>query len=243
MTKVNSNIRFPLLKLFALLVLGIVLSSLVQYNIIGTQTQEESIELNPSLYLLSIGLFQILTFLLPAVIWLKYIEMDVYYWDNIKTTSIRITKVVLLFILVYFVANILHSITGNLFDQYYPVWYEKVLEEATAYTSLFQQKQIIWLSILVVGVIPAICEEFFFRAGIFGYLEQKTGSFWHSAILSSILFAGVHLQITQFFPIFLLGMALAGAYYYTRSIWVPIILHMINNTVQIIIIHKGIEWF
>jgi len=243
MDEIKPNIGFPLLRLFALLLLGIVLSSLIQFKITGPQTQEESINLNPTLYLFSIGVFQVLTFLLPALIWIKHVELKVYHFDSINTSLIRLVKIAMLFFLVYIVANIINSITEGILVKYYPSLYENLVEQATLYTNLFQQKRLIWLSILVVGVTPAICEEFFFRAGVFGYLEQKTGSFWHSAILSSIFFAGVHLQFTQFIPIFMLGMALAAAYHYTRSIWVPITLHMINNTVQIIVIYKGVDWF
>ena len=236
------NIGFPLLRLFALLLLGIVLSSLIQHNITGVQSQEDSVNLKPGIYLISLGIFQILTFLLPALIWLKHIDLKVHLFDPTKTSLIRTLKAALLFIAVYVVANIINSITENILIKYYPDLYQNLVEQATLYTNLFQHKHLLWLSIIVVGVIPAVCEEFFFRAGVFGYLEQKTGSFWHSAILSSIFFAGVHFQFTQFLPIFILGMMLAAAYHYTRSIWVPIALHMINNTVQIIIIYKGADW-
>lgn len=243
MSETKQNIGIPLLKLFALLLLGIIVSSFIQYNILGKQTQEDSINKTPILYLITLGIFQLSAFLLPALFWLKHIDLRVQFSNTTHTSASRVLKMILLFIAVFLAANAINALTQHLIAQYAPDFYATLHEEALLFFNLFKQKQTLWLSVFVVGVIPAVCEEFFFRAGIFGYLEQKTGSFWHSAILSSIFFAGVHFQLSQFIPIFILGVTLAAAYHYTRSIWVPIILHMVNNTVQIITIHKGMDWF
>jgi membrane protease YdiL (CAAX protease family) len=92
------------------------------------------------------------------------------------------------------------------------------------------------LILLVIAVIPAVVEEFFFRRIIFSYLLQTSRNFWTPAILSALFFAGMHNHFLSFFPIFLLGLALAFAYYTTKNIWTPIVLHALNNGVSVVLL-------
>lgn len=85
------------------------------------------------------------------------------------------------------------------------------------------------LNILIICIIPAFCEEFFFR----GFL-QRIFMKWirdpHLAIfLAAVIFSAFHFDAVMFFPRFLLGALLGYLFYWTGSLWVPMVGHFINN--------------
>lgn len=85
---------------------------------------------------------------------------------------------------------------------------------------------------LAVGVAP-IVEELFFRGYAYPVLKYHAGD--HARWLSALLFAGVHLYVVNFLPIFLLGWALASMYERSRSLAVPIVAHAtVNGLVAVI---------
>lgn len=91
-----------------------------------------------------------------------------------------------------------------------------------------------WLLIVTMVVIAPIYEEVMFR-GIFwsAIREQFTGSkgAWVATLITSILFSLIHLQY-EFYEmsvIFILALLLGYARSRSGSLYVPILLHVINN--------------
>ena len=86
------------------------------------------------------------------------------------------------------------------------------------------------LTILTVGVCAGICEEFFFRGGLQRLLQE-----WfknpHAAIwVTAAVFSIVHLDPYGFLPRLLLGALLGYAGFWSGSLWLPILLHVLNNS-------------
>jgi membrane protease YdiL (CAAX protease family) len=85
------------------------------------------------------------------------------------------------------------------------------------------------LSLLIAAVLPGVGEELLFR----GVIQKELLQRWknpHAAIwVTAILFSALHFQITGFLPKMLIGVVLGYACYFTKSLWVPIGLHMVNN--------------
>jgi membrane protease YdiL (CAAX protease family) len=55
-------------------------------------------------------------------------------------------------------------------------------------------------------------------------------------LISSLLFALAHLQVTHFIPIFCLGMVLSWARWKSGSLGLPILLHVFNNGVALLLL-------
>jgi hypothetical protein len=92
------------------------------------------------------------------------------------------------------------------------------------------------LAFITVAVTPAIGEELLLR----GVVQRRILKPWfgndHAAIwLAAILFSAMHLEFGGFAPRLLLGVLLGYAYYWTRSLWVPIGLHLLFNGLQVVI--------
>lgn len=90
------------------------------------------------------------------------------------------------------------------------------------------------LNLLIVCVIPAFCEEFFFR----GFL-QRIFMKWlrdpHLCIfLAAVIFSAFHFDAVMFLPRFLLGAMLGYLFYWTGTIWVSAFAHFINNAQYVV---------
>ena len=60
----------------------------------------------------------------------------------------------------------------------------------------------------------------------------------HLAIwLSAFIFSAIHLQFYGFFPRMLLGAMFGYFYFWTGNLWVPILGHIFNNGLALILIH------
>jgi membrane protease YdiL (CAAX protease family) len=82
---------------------------------------------------------------------------------------------------------------------------------------------------LIVAVVPAIGEELLFRGVL-----QKIIIVWtknpHAGVwIAAFLFSALHLQFFGFFPRMLLGALFGYLYLWSKSLWLPILGHFINN--------------
>lgn len=92
----------------------------------------------------------------------------------------------------------------------------------------------VMINLFVIAVLPAIGEELLFRGGL-QQIMHKSGINKHIAIiLTAILFSAFHMQFYGFLPRFALGLVLGYAFYLTGNLWVPIIMHFINNGFSVI---------
>ena len=97
------------------------------------------------------------------------------------------------------------------------------------------------LILFVAGAIIApVVEEIFFRGFVFAGLRPRYG--WKkAALISSLLFALIHLQPTAFLPIFLLGLIFALLYQYSGSIWPAILMHFATNALGLGVAYLAAE--
>jgi len=78
------------------------------------------------------------------------------------------------------------------------------------------------------AIIPAVFEELQMKGIIFTIL-RKSFSTVPAVIISSLMFAGLHLNILKFVPLFLLSCYTFWLYLRSGNIIIPMILHFTNN--------------
>ncbi|MFW6106387.1 MAG: CPBP family intramembrane glutamic endopeptidase [Desulfovermiculus sp.] len=89
------------------------------------------------------------------------------------------------------------------------------------------------LFIVAAVIIAPLVEEIFFRGFLFAGL--KKGFSWPTAMLiSSGLFALLHLRPLAAPPIFILGLVFAFLYQKSGSIWPAVIIHALVNSLAVI---------
>lgn len=93
------------------------------------------------------------------------------------------------------------------------------------------------VNVLIIAVIPAIGEEIMFR----GIIQQQFNRFLkneHLTVwLSAAFFSAIHMQFQGFLARMILGAVLGYLLVWTRSLWVPMIVHFLNNGIQVLVIY------
>lgn len=92
-------------------------------------------------------------------------------------------------------------------------------------------------NIFIICILAAVTEELFFRGFLQRYLYEKTASLHVSVIFTAIVFSAIHFQFYGFVPRLLLGAFFGYVYFYSRTIWIPIILHFANNFLSLMIFY------
>ena len=97
------------------------------------------------------------------------------------------------------------------------------------------------VSILIVGVMAGFSEELFFR-GVLQRLLESTRLGPHAAIwITATLFSAFHMQFFGFFPRLILGAYFGYLLWWSGSIWLPVAIHILNNTLVVAMQWAGAE--
>lgn len=93
------------------------------------------------------------------------------------------------------------------------------------------------INVFLIAVIPGIGEELMFR----GVIQQQIGRIFkeeHVQVwVSAAIFSAIHLQFQGFLARMILGAMLGYLLVWTRSLWVPIIVHFLNNGLQVVALY------
>ncbi len=100
---------------------------------------------------------------------------------------------------------------------------------------------VIALSVLLACFCAPIVEELLFRGYFYGVLKRFSSPLF-AALISSGLFAVVHLNLPAFLPLWLFAIILTLSYELTRCIWVPILIHAIFNGVNVLLLFEVTLW-
>lgn len=98
------------------------------------------------------------------------------------------------------------------------------------------------LQLLVVALVPAVCEELFFRGCLQQVLCRQMRSPHLAIVVTALVFAVAHGDAYGFLPRLLLGLLLGYMFYYSGSIIVNICAHFFNNAVVVVLFwlyHRG----
>ncbi len=89
-------------------------------------------------------------------------------------------------------------------------------------------------NLLVIAILAALSEELFFRGTLQPLLHRAFGG--HAAVwTTAVIFALVHMEFTAIIPRVFLGAVLGYLYLYTRSIWIPVLGHSLNNALAVVL--------
>jgi len=94
----------------------------------------------------------------------------------------------------------------------------------------------VWFVLLLLGggILAPVGEEFFFRGFLYNAARRRFG-FWPAVWISTLVFAMVHVGPLLILAIIPVGVLLAVAYERTGSLWVPIVMHVTNNSLALVL--------
>lgn len=90
------------------------------------------------------------------------------------------------------------------------------------------------LGLFVAAIVPAVGEELLFRGVLQRQFQLLVGHPHWGIWLTAAVFSAIHLQFAGFFPRMLLGAFLGYAFWWSGSLWLPIILHFFFNGFQVL---------
>ena len=98
------------------------------------------------------------------------------------------------------------------------------------------------LQLLVVALVPAVCEELFFRGALQQTLCQWFGNNHVAILFASLIFSLAHGDIYGLVPRFVLGLLLGYFFCLSGSLLVNVAAHFFNNALIVVLYflyHKG----
>lgn len=114
-----------------------------------------------------------------------------------------------------------------------------VSPEMVAVLSRFSEmvcQQPIWSVLLLLAVLPAICEELAFRGFIFGGLLKERGVL-RAVLVSALFFGFTHTLLQQSIAATIMGILLGVVAWRTGGVVCTMLMHVINNSISI-----GLSW-
>ena len=166
--------------------------------------------------LLNNNLREIICLFLPAIIYgltTKESARNVFFIKRINFKTIGLSAMI--GVIVYFIGVLVCGVTLNVLGvkemvdsryEYYPMWY----------------------LIFSNAIIPSICEEFLFRGAFFS--SYKNVFYITRILVNAVVFLLFHMSYLKVIIILIISIVLSQVIFYTKSIFVPIIIHFINNS-------------
>ena len=103
-------------------------------------------------------------------------------------------------------------------------WLERLSQDAGALGPM----------LLVLGVLPALCEEIVFRGVLVQALATRLVPVAAVAV-GAVLFAGYHMSLAQLIPTFTLGLVCGTIALRARSVYPTMIAHFLNNAFALLV--------
>ncbi|PKL87292.1 MAG: CPBP family intramembrane metalloprotease domain-containing protein [Ignavibacteriae bacterium HGW-Ignavibacteriae-2] len=191
------------------------------------------------------GAGQIVFILVPALIFAKFVFHDVtpiirFRWPRAKDAGIFVIGLIILVPLLQsylylqnYVFQILADNNGviksikeflDVVDKFVEQTYSDLLKSNNIFETI--------LIIFIVAVVPAACEEIFFRGFIQKSFEYRYKPY-SAALLTAFFFGLYHFNPYGLVALVALGTYLGYAAYKSDSIAVPVLLHFLNNFIAI----------
>ncbi|MGX5818090.1 CPBP family glutamic-type intramembrane protease [Chitinophaga lutea] len=92
-------------------------------------------------------------------------------------------------------------------------------------------------NLVLIALLPAVCEEFFFRGVIQRIVSKWTRNGWVGAIIAGAIFSLIHFQMLTFMPRWVLGFVIGAVFFSSGNLWLCIAAHFLNNGLQVVLVY------
>lgn len=185
-------------------------------------------------------------FIIPPLLFAYWVSRKIasYLRLNVKPElRIILVSTIIIFVALPFIGwlgEINQSLSLPAFLSGIENWMERMENKANELVIAFLNVKSIGgmlFNIFMIAIIPAFGEEFLFRGVILRLFKEWTKNAHIAVLISAFLFSALHMQFYGFMPRFLLGIILGYLFVWSGSIWVPMLIHFINNAFAIIYIY------
>ena len=242
--------KFPIIKktnklerifiLAALLILGLIIGSVIGV-IYPLVTGQDVMSLN-SLRFMQIS-SQIFTFVLPPILYAMLIKENPKESLGIKNVSYH--WFIIGFIMMYAILplnNVFAEWNAGLKLPESMSRIEELIKEMYESSAVVLEKLVnvntfggFVINLIMIAGLAALGEELLFRSIIQTSLIKICKNAHVGIIVASAIFSFIHFDFYAFIPRLVLGMLLGYMFYYSRSIWVSMFMHFVNNATAVVI--------
>jgi membrane protease YdiL (CAAX protease family) len=243
----NMSPGFRMVLFISMTGLSMILGGLITFSIVAAALNVPFIEIqtvllrpeNTSMTQIANAFASIIGFGVPALV-VAYFTKGTFA-SNLGFKPIASEKQVGIVILLAFTGLVLSGALGDLTDKItfsssIRTWatdleaqYKKALMAMTQMRSIGD----LILAIVAIAVVPAIVEELYFRATLQKIIIDWSGKPLLAIVITAILFSAFHFSYFGFLSRMSLGIVLGLIYYYTKTIWLPILMHFVNNAIGV----------
>jgi membrane protease YdiL (CAAX protease family) len=182
------------------------------------------------------GLFLTQVFFIAAPVLLA---IRLFYLDGRAVLRLRRPRASALAGAALGTAGLNHLLNYALFwqDRYFPLpglWRE-LFEDLAA----FRGPADFLLLLLLVGVVPGVCEEILFRGFVHAGLMREFESAPKAILAGALVFAGFHLNPWRFSVLLVIGLFLGFLVHRTGSLLPAMLAHALNNTLSLGLVALG----
>ncbi len=240
----KSSRPLPVIAQFFIL-LGVILLSWVTATLITMALAHAGVDTAaPKGMLIAQGISQLLVFLVPSLLFVYLFHRNDsflrYSWQRQQWRQVGLGLLALLLLIP----------AVDVLGQWNDSWHfggqweglEASLRNAAAQAAAATEKMLdmphwsdlIWV-LIIVALLPAVCEELLFRGIIQQAIKRRWGKLHLAVWITALLFSLCHGDCFALLPRLLLGAMLGYLYAYSRSLWVNSAVHFVNNA--IIVVH------
>ena len=178
----------------------------------------------------------ICTFLLPSIA-MAWICSDNprHYLSVKKITDGRIW--ILTLVCVFLFSPVINLLGLLAFMAPIEEWMRAQETLAEQLTTILLSSDSLWVilaNLIVIAVTAGITEEFLFRGALQRVIGKWTSNPHTIIWVAAILFSAFHLQFYGFLPRMILGAYFGYLLYWSKSIWIPVFAHFVNNAFAVI---------
>jgi len=242
--------------LIAFAVAGLLLGSLLAIPVwqamtgTGIETMKEGMSnpANSNVMKVIQAITAVVGFFVPTLITAAILNRRPIKLLGLSSTDIRLNQVGLVILIV--AGALVISASLSYFNSHLPIpetWRLKFdtmerqyNEQVEAIISLRSTGDFV-LALVIMGFLPAFCEETFFRGGLQNFMTRGSGKPWLSIIVVSFLFSLAHISYYGFLSRFFLGIILGAIFHYSGKLWLSILAHFLNNALAITMIYISIR--
>ncbi|MEI6150925.1 MAG: CPBP family intramembrane glutamic endopeptidase [Chitinophagia bacterium] len=231
--------------------IGMIVGALISFSLVAAllhipMADMQKVIMQPeyaSMAQLANALASIIAFGLPSIA-LAMVAKGNWY-THLGFTAVKSYQQIGIVILLALTGLILSGALGSLTEKipiptHFKTWAENLeAQYKKAMLSMTHMNSFMDLSyaLIAVAIIPAIIEEVYFRGTLQKIVLDLTGKPYAAIILTAIFFSAIHFSFFGFLSRMALGMVLGYIYHYSKNIWLPILLHFLNNGIAVVTLY------
>jgi membrane protease YdiL (CAAX protease family) len=194
----------------------------------------------------STGMFIIPPFIIA---WFLHNKVSAYLFLNKKAPFSQYLFATLTIIVALPAINLLADINSHLQLPEFLSGVEEWMKHSEDQAEMITKKFLVMdtpfdliINLILIAVIPALGEELLFRGVIQRIFSNMTKNVHWGIVITAFLFAALHMQFFGLLPRMAMGILFGYLLVWTKSLWVPILAHLINNGMAVCMtyfINKG----